>query len=77
MLEDIREDIQWAIDRLHDIKGDENTLADIWAIIKRLDETMKMIDAEITGYDSDAEMMLMEDIEEQERLKFKNNRNLE
>ena len=76
MLEDIRKDIQWAIDRLHDIKGDEKALANIWAVIKRLDETLKMIDAEITGYDKEAEELLMEDIEEQVRLKFKNNRNL-
>ena len=77
MLEDIRKDIQWAINRLHDIKGDEKALAAIWAVIQRLEETLKFIEVEITGYDSDAEMLLMEDIEEQEYLKFKNNRNLD
>ena len=70
MLEDLKKDIQWAIDRLHDIKGDEKALADIWAVIKRMDETMKMIDAEIVGYDREAGELASEDIKNMMDLQY-------
>jgi len=76
MLEDIREDIQWAIDRLHDIKGDEKALAGIWAVIQRLEETLKFIEVETAGYDREAEVIQMEDIEEQISKKYRDNCNL-
>ena len=71
MLEDIRKDIQWAIDRLHDTKAEGETFVAIWAVIKRLKVTMKMLNVKIAGYDREAEDLLMEDIEEQVCLKFK------
>jgi hypothetical protein len=76
MLEDIRKDIQWAVDRLYNTKAEGENFLAIGAVIKRLEETLKMIDAEIAGYDTEAEELLMEDIEEHIQREFRGNRDL-
>ena len=76
MLEDIRKDIQWAVDRLYATKAEGETFLAINAVIKRLEETLKMIDAEIAGYDKEAEDLLLEDIEEQIQKEFRDKCNL-
>ena len=76
MLEDIRRDIQWTVDRLYATKAEGETFLAIGAAIKRLEKTLKMIEAEIEGYEEEIEDMLMEDIEMQMRKKYRDNHNL-
>jgi hypothetical protein len=64
MLEDIRKEIQWAVGRLYSTNAEGETFTAIYAVVKRLEGLLRVIDEEITGFDEEAEELLMEDIEE-------------